>query len=101
MATEAPTLSTLQCRKAEKLIIDGQHQPDTWLQCPADTTLDALSGYETENLILPLNCWLEARDQLSQRQGLTGVWLQSNERAESLVDETTTDINSIPLIAVD
>src|SRR5690554_7516496 len=96
MATEAPTLSTLQYRKAEKLIIDGQHQPDTWLQRPADTTLDALSGYETENLILPLNCWLEARDQLSQRQGLTGDWRQSIDRPEPRVVERTPRSNGIP-----
>lgn len=101
MATEAPSLSTLQFEKAEKLIIDGQHQTDSWLLCAADTTVEALSGYETENLILPLNCWLESQDHIRQRQGLTGVWLQSHERAETLLVDTGLDINDIPLIAVD
>lgn len=101
MATEAPNLSTLQFEKASKLIVDGQHQPDSWLLCAADTTIDALAGHETENLILPLDCWLEAQDLISKREGLTGVWLQSRERAETLLADTGLDINDIPLIAVD
>ena len=101
MATEAPSLTTLQFEKAEKLIIDGQHHADDWLLCAADTTIDALNGFEKENLILPLDCWLEAQDLIKQREGLTGVWLQSHERAESLIAETGLDINDIPLIAVD
>jgi len=101
MATEAPDLSTPRFTKAEKLIVDGQHQPDNWLLCPKETTPEDLAGYEAENLILPLACWLAAGEQIAARRGQTGVWLQSHERAETLVAESHTPVTDIPLIAVD
>ena len=101
MATEAPTLTTLQYKKAQKLIRDGQHQAtDSWLLCASDTTVDAIAEHNSEDLILPLSCWLNAQELIGQRQGRTGVWLQSDERAHSLTVDGTLDVNDIPLIAV-
>lgn len=47
-------------------------------------------------VIVPLAVWQAQRPALSQRQDI-GVWLASNERAESLKDE----VASLPVIAVD
>lgn len=83
-----------------KLIKDGQICQDTWYLLDADTLgdtqADKLREHDGDNIIVPLSCWLEIREQLKTRQGQTGVWLQSNETPAVL----TQDLKDLPLIAL-
>lgn len=82
------------------LIKDGQICTDTWHLLAADTLgdtqADKLAQHEGDDIIVPLNCWLEIREQLLTRQGRTGVWLQSNETPAVLAS----DLPKLPLIAL-
>jgi uncharacterized protein (DUF934 family) len=58
---------------------------ETWHLLPADTTLEGLSN--CDDLIVPLNLWLEHAHALKARDGGLGVWLDSNEEAEAIADD--------------
>ena len=69
-------------------------QDDTWtlLGAPAEgESLDLPDG----PVIVPLTVWQAERDTLKAR-GDVGVWLESHEEPEALVD----DVAALPLIAV-
>lgn len=82
------------------LIRDGKICSDDWFLLAADTLgdtqADKLAQHDGDNIIVPLNCWLEIREQLLARQGKTGVWLQSNETPAALA----ADLPQLPLIAL-
>jgi len=85
---------------SKALIKDGKLYTDTWHLLAADalgdTQADKLAGYDGDDIIVPLTCWLEIREQLLARQGNTGVWLQSNETPAALA----ADLPQLPLIAL-
>ena len=58
---------------------------ETWHLLPADTALDGLSN--SDDLIVPLNLWLEHAHALKARDGGLGVWLDSNEEVEAIADD--------------
>ena len=58
---------------------------ETWHLLPADTTLEGLSN--SDDLIVPLDLWLEHSHALKARDGGLGVWLNSDEEVEAIADE--------------
>ncbi len=58
---------------------------ETWHLLPADTTLEGLSN--SDDLIVPLNLWLEHAHALKARDGGLGVWLDSDEEVEAIADD--------------
>ena len=57
---------------------------ETWHLLPADTTLEGLSN--SDDLIVPLDLWLEHSHALKARDGGLGVWLNSDEEVEAIAD---------------
>ncbi|MEX0738442.1 MAG: DUF934 domain-containing protein [Pseudohongiella sp.] len=86
---------------SKKIIKDGAICTDTWHLLAADTLgdtqADKLAEHESDDIIVPLTCWLEIREQLLARSGRTGVWLQSKETPADLAE----DLSRLPLIALD
>jgi len=82
------------------LIRDGKVCTDHWFLLAADTLgdtqADKIAEHEDDNIIVPLSCWLEIREQLLARSGKTGVWLQSNETPAALA----ADLPTLPVIAL-
>lgn len=82
------------------LIRDGKVCTDHWFLLAADTLgdtqADKIAEHEGDNIIVPLSCWLEIREQLLARSGKTGVWLQSNETPAALA----ADLSTLPVIAL-
>lgn len=58
---------------------------ETWHLLPADATLDGLSN--CDDLIVPLDLWLEHSHALKARDGGLGVWLNSDEEVEAIADD--------------
>ncbi|WP_339847516.1 DUF934 domain-containing protein [uncultured Halopseudomonas sp.] len=58
---------------------------ETWHLLPADTTLEGLSN--SDDLIVPLELWLEHAHALKARDGGLGVWLNSDEEVEAIADD--------------
>lgn len=58
---------------------------ETWHLLPAETTLEGLSN--SDDLIVPLNLWLEHAHALKARDGGLGVWLNSDEEVEAIADD--------------
>ncbi|WP_339858155.1 DUF934 domain-containing protein [Pseudohongiella acticola] len=85
---------------SQTLIKDGSISTDNWVLLAADTLgdtqADKLAQHDGDDIIVPLNCWLEIREQLLARPGKTGVWLQSNETPLALAE----DLSCLPLIAL-
>jgi uncharacterized protein (DUF934 family) len=79
-----------------KLIRNRRVVADNWLRLKlaADGALPAVPA--EGDVIVPLKLWLEQHDALAVRLGKTGVWLDSNEGAETVA----ADIKRLPLIAV-
>lgn len=65
--------------KAEAIIEDGWH----WIEDKA-ATLDALPSGPA---LVPLALWQSERDALLKRNGDLGIWLDSDEEAESIADD--------------
>ncbi|PCC98656.1 DUF934 domain-containing protein [Halopseudomonas pelagia] len=58
---------------------------ETWHVLPAETTLEGLSN--SDDLIVPLNLWLDHSHALKARDGGLGVWLNSDEEVEAIADD--------------
>lgn len=58
---------------------------ETWHLLPADTALEGLSN--SDDLIVPLDLWLEHSHALKARDGGLGVWLNSDEEVEAIADD--------------
>lgn len=79
-----------------KLIRNRRVVADNWLRLKlaADGALPAVPA--EGDVIVPLKLWQERHDALALRLGKTGLWLDSNEGAETVA----ADIKRLPLIAV-
>jgi len=80
-----------------KIIKDKRIVNDDWqmLMLAENETAETIT-VPTGAHIVPLAVWLTQKSVLSSRNDI-GVWLASDERAESLKD----DVASLPLIAID
>ena len=79
----------------QRIIKNGALVDETWHLLPADASLDGISN--SDDLIVPLQLWLDNKHALKARDGQTGVWLLAGEEVETLVD----DLADLPLIALD
>lgn len=75
----------------QKMLSHGAVAENNWtvLQMPVETIPHG-------NILLPLKYWLEHSAELDQQAGLVGVWLESDEEVEALVD----DVAQLPVIAL-
>ena len=78
------------------LIKNGLVVADTWQLLPAETSVEQLAALDGSDVIVALPLWLSAADHIRQRNGQTGVWLNSHELPSALGN----DIHSIPLVAL-
>ena len=79
-----------------KLIRNRRVVADNWLLLELGAG-GALPSVPAEgDVIVPLKVWLARHDALAVRLGQTGVWLDSNEGAETIA----ADLRRLPLIAL-
>ncbi|TYP66183.1 DUF934 domain-containing protein [Stutzerimonas stutzeri] len=69
----------------QRIIKDGQVIDETWHLLPKDVTLDGLSN--CDDLIVPLQLWLDHAHALKARDGGLGIWLDSDEAVEEIAEE--------------
>ena len=80
-----------------RLIKDRAIVDDHWVLVREPVDGQALRELNGQDVILPLQSWLELREDLPLRKGRTGAWLKNIELPESLAPWLT----QIPLIALD
>jgi len=80
-----------------RLIKDRAIVDDQWVLLREPVDAQALRDLDGQDVILPLQSWLELREGLPLRQGRTGVWLKNIELPESIAPW----LAHIPLIALD
>ena len=80
-----------------RLIKDRAIVDDHWVLVREPVDGQALRELNGQDVILPLQSWLELREDLPLRKGRTGAWLKNIELPESLVPWLT----QIPVIALD
>lgn len=69
----------------QRIIKNGQIIDESWHLLDKDATLDGLSN--SDDLIVPLTLWREHSHALKARDGGLGVWLDSDEEVEEIVDD--------------
>lgn len=69
----------------QQIIKNGALTDETWHLLPADTTLEGLSN--SDDLIVPLQLWLDHAHALKARDGGLGVWLQSDQEVEAIAED--------------
>lgn len=75
----------------QKMLSHGAVAADNW------TVLEQpIEAIPTGDILVPLSYWLEHRAKLNQQTGLVGVWLDSDEEVEALVD----DLPQLPVVAL-
>lgn len=79
----------------QRIIKNGEVIDERWHLLPLDATLDGISN--SDDLIVPLGLWLESSHALKVRDGGLGVWLQSHEQIEEIVD----DLQYFQIVALD
>ena len=78
----------------QRIIKNNQVVDETWHLLPKDATLEGLSN--CDDLIVPLDLWLEHAHALKARDGGLGVWFESNEEVEAIAD----DLEHVQVIAL-
>ena len=75
----------------QKMLSHGGVVENNWtvLQMPVETVPQG-------NILVPLKHWLENSTELDQQAGLVGVWLESDEEVEALMD----DLAQLPVVAL-
>ena len=79
-----------------KLIKNRAIAENSWHLLNDISGLEDIANRPSEALIVPLAFWLEHRDELKRRPGMTAVWLDSNELPVALGE----DLHSFALIAL-
>lgn len=69
----------------QRIIKNGQVIDESWHLLDKDSSLDGLSN--SDDLIVPLALWREHAHALRVRDGGLGVWLDSDEEIEEIVDD--------------
>ncbi|MEH6552028.1 MAG: DUF934 domain-containing protein [Pseudomonadales bacterium] len=75
-----------------KIIKNDKIISDDWQLLAKDATLEEMGN---NPVIIPLNLWQSAKEQLTGREQL-GIWLDSDESPESIA----TDLDNFQLIAI-
>lgn len=68
----------------QRIIKIDQVIDDAWHLLPKDASLDGLSN--SDDIIVPLQLWLDHAHALKARDGGLGVWLDSDEEVEAIAD---------------
>lgn len=79
-----------------KLIKNRAVIEDSWHLLKEVESLETIADRAADSLIVPLNFWLEHRQELKKRPGKTAVWLESNELPSALGE----DLHTFKLIAL-
>lgn len=91
-------MSTYQLPK--QLIVNGELADNNWLWLGEEAEASDLQAVDSDqHVIVPVALWLDAQDQVTNRQGHCIPWLNSADLAAQLA-ERVTDINNIPMIAL-
>ncbi len=69
----------------QRIIKNDQVVDDNWHLLPKDASLEGIPN--CDNLIVPFALWREHAHALKARDGGLGVWLDSEELVEELVDD--------------
>lgn len=69
----------------QQIIKNGALVPESWHLLPKDATLDNLPN--SDDIIVPLALWLEHSHALKARDGGLGIWLESDEEIETVLDD--------------
>lgn len=69
----------------QRIIKNNQVVDETWHLLPKDASLEGLSN--CDDLIVPMELWLDHAHALKTRDGGLGVWLESNEEVEAIADD--------------
>ncbi len=69
----------------QRIIKNNQVVDETWHLLPKDATLEGLSN--CDDLIVPMDLWLDHAHALKARDGGLGVWLESNEEVEAIAED--------------
>jgi uncharacterized protein (DUF934 family) len=68
----------------QKIIKGRQVVTDNWHLLPKETAFEEVPN--SDNVIIPAGLWLEHGHALATRDGALGIWLDSDEEPESIVD---------------
>ena len=79
-----------------KLIQNRRVVADNWLLLELEAGGELPPVPAQGDVIVPLKLWLARRDALAVREGRTGIFLESNEGAETIA----ADLRRLPLIAL-
>lgn len=80
-----------------KIIKDGAWVDDSWVLLRDELCSDLLENHAGQDIIVPMEEWLQQQAPLKRHDGRIGVWLASHELPEQL----GADLPRLPLIAVD
>jgi len=69
----------------QQIIKNGALVPESWHLLPKGSGLDSLPN--SDDVIVPLALWLEHAHALKARDGGLGIWLESDEEIESVLDD--------------
>lgn len=69
----------------QQIIKNGALVPESWHLLPKGSSLDTLPN--SDDVIVPLALWLEHAHALKARDGGLGIWLESDEEIESVLDD--------------
>lgn len=75
----------------QKIVKDGEVRNDDWQKIEQPD-----SGLPDGKLLLPMQYWLQNRQQLAARNGSVGIWIDSHEEVEALGDAAQT----LPVIGI-
>nr|WP_294979175.1 DUF934 domain-containing protein [uncultured Pseudomonas sp.] len=78
----------------QRIIKNREVVDDRWHLLPKDATLETVPN--CDDVIIPLNLWLEHGPALRGRDGGLGVWLDSDEEPEAIAE----DLDKFQVIAV-
>lgn len=78
----------------QRIIKDGQVIDENWHLLPKNVQLNELSN--SDDVIVPLQLWLEHSHALKARDGGLGVWLDADEAVEAI----TSDLQHFQVIAL-
>jgi len=84
----------------QQIIKDRQIIRNSWQLLESSEGVDVLAEFDGRDVLIPLCCWLSEQPHIAARNGRTGVWLDSHERAAALISDALPPISAIPMIAL-
>jgi uncharacterized protein (DUF934 family) len=79
-----------------RIIKDRDIVQDDWQTLTGEVSSQVLAQHAGQNVIVPLQCWLQQKDILANHKGRIAVWLDSHELPEQLASE----LDTLPLVGL-